>query len=144
MVTAPTSASQPPRSPRTLPGLVVPALPRWRSWQMEGLAKVRVTYFQLFFHYFSIVEANTVVTTETVEDKTTTAKPIADGVEHIDAEALPLVDSNTGELAGIVMGGVLAAVLVTALVWRDTFTVLFTVLCLRLFLCFTASCIPKS
>ena len=49
-------------------------------------------------------------------------EPTAEGVDHIDAEALPLVNSNTGELVGMVVGGILSAVIITSLVGCGLFT----------------------
>ena len=43
-------------------------------------------------------------------------EPSAEAVDHIDAEALPLVNNNTGKLVGMVVGGILSAVVITSLV----------------------------
>ena len=66
------------------------------------------------FNIFS--ETHIVHSTEKAEEKTTTTETKAEDVDHIDAEALPLATSNTGNVVGMVMGGILAAVVVTALV----------------------------
>ena len=68
----------------------------------------------MIFNIFS--ETHIVHSTEKAEEKPTTAQTKAEDVEHIDAEALPLATSNTGNVVGMVMGGILAAVVVTALV----------------------------
>ena len=78
---------------------------------MEGLARLKVA--QTCSHvptYDVFVEVEIVSTTEKV------IEPTEEAVDHIDAEALPLVNSNTGELVGMVVGGILSAVVVTCLV----------------------------
>ena len=62
------------------------------------------------------VEVEIVSTTEKVVESLAVIEPTAEAVDHIDAEALPLVNSNTGELVGMVVGGILSAVVVTILV----------------------------
>ena len=55
-------------------------------------------------------------TTEKVVESVPVIEPTAEAVDHIDAEAMPLVNSNTGELVGMVVGGILSAVVITSLV----------------------------
>jgi hypothetical protein len=64
------------------------------------------------------IEVQIVSTTEKVAvvESLPVIKPTAEAVDHIDAEALPLVNSNTGELVGMVVGGILSAVVITSLV----------------------------
>ena len=92
----------------------------------------------------SFVEIHPVHTTEKARKETTTLESIGKIVDHIDAEALPLSTSNTGRIVGMVMGGILAAVVVTALVGSEFINVFLSAVCFRLYLCFTASCIPRS
>ena len=54
-------------------------------------------------------------TTEKVVKSLPVIEPTAEAVDHIDAEALPLIH-NTGELVGMVVGGILSAVVITSLV----------------------------
>ena len=49
-------------------------------------------------------------------------EPTAEAVDHIDAEALPLESNNTGELVGMVVGGIVLAVVITSLVGQVLFT----------------------
>ena len=60
-------------------------------------------------------------TTEKVVESVPVIEPTAEAVGHIDAEALPLVN-NTGELVGMVVGGILSAVVITSLVGCRLFT----------------------
>ena len=71
----------------------------------------------------NFVEIHPVHTTEKARKETTTLESIGKIVDHIDAEALPLSTSNTGRIVGMVMGGILAAVVVTALVGSEFITV---------------------
>ena len=66
--------------------------------------------------YAVFVEVEIFSTTEKVVESLPAIETTAEGVEHIDAEALPLVTSNTGELVGMVVGGILSAVVITSLV----------------------------
>ena len=62
------------------------------------------------------VEVEIVSSTEKVVESLPDIEPTAEAVDHIDTEALPLVNNNTGELVGMVVGGILSAVVVTCLV----------------------------
>ena len=61
-------------------------------------------------------------TTEKVVESVPVIEPTAEAVDHIDAEALPLVSNNTGELVGMVVGGIVSAVVITSLVGQVLFT----------------------
>jgi hypothetical protein len=50
------------------------------------------------------------------DDTEAVAHNDAENVSHNDAEAVALVSNNTGELVGMVMGGILSAVAITCLV----------------------------
>ena len=62
------------------------------------------------------VEVKIVSTTEKVVEFLPVIKTTAEAVDRIDAEALPLVNNNTGKLVGMVVGGILSAVVITSLV----------------------------
>jgi hypothetical protein len=62
------------------------------------------------------IELEIVSSTEKVVETPSIIEPTTEAVDHIDAEALPLVNSNTGELVGMVVGGILSAVAITSLV----------------------------
>ena len=75
-------------------------------------------------HHGSIADKvdETVHTVDTIaesvghDDTEAVAHNDANGVSHNDAEAVALVSNNTGELVGMVMGGILSAVAITCLV----------------------------
>jgi hypothetical protein len=45
-----------------------------------------------------------------------TTEKVVESLPVIETTALPLVNSNTGELVGMVVGGILSAVVITSLV----------------------------
>ena len=67
------------------------------------------------------IEVHHVTTTKKADEITHTIETIEEVATHDDAEAVPLVSSNTGEVVGMVLGGILAAVVITSLVCLLTF-----------------------
>ena len=87
-----------------------------RSCKQKGIH----TCIDLDINYM-FLEVHHVTTTKKADEITHTIETIEEVAIHDDAEAVPLVSSNTGEVVGMVLGGILAAVVITSLVCLLTF-----------------------